>query len=202
MIAIVDYGVGNLGSILNMFRRIGSEADLATTESDLASAVGIVLPGVGSFDRGMMNLKESGLLPLIEKRVWDDGLPLLGVCLGMQLLTNGSDEGTEPGLGWIDAHSYRFDPPEGLKVPHMGWNRLNVLEESPLFAGIEDPQFYFLHSFYVGCRDRSQAIAQTTYGQIFDSAVCRENVFGVQFHPEKSHRFGMQLFRNFVNLTG
>lgn len=202
MIAIIDYGVGNVGSILNMFRKIGHEANLVSSENALLEASAIVLPGVGAFDRGMKNLDESGLVPALTKAVLDDRRPLLGVCLGMQLLTRGSEEGQRPGLGWIEGSTHRFSPPDQkLKVPHMGWNRVTPVKESPLLAGIEDPRFYFLHSYYVKCEDRSQTLCTTVYGEPFDSGVHHDNVYGVQFHPEKSHRLGMKVFRNFAALS-
>ena len=199
---VIDYGVGNLGSIANMFRKVGVDARIVSTEDEILGADALALPGVGSFDRGMQNLESSGLLRSLEKAVLDKETPLLAICLGMQLLTKGSEEGARPGLGWVDASTRRFSPPDPrVKVPHMGWGRVDVRKPSPLFSGIEDPQFYFLHSFYVECH-QDDSLSSATYADVtFDAALGRGNIFGVQFHPEKSHRFGMQLFRNFAALA-
>lgn len=205
MITIVDYGIGNLGSIINMFRKVGVEAKVAADAKVIAGARKLVLPGVGSFDRGMRELRRSGLDEVIQRRVVDDGVPILGVCLGMQLLAQRSEEGSEPGLGWIDAEVARLQPsagPDRLPVPHMGWNRLELVRPHPLFEGLEmDARYYFVHSYHVVCRDPAVPLTWTSYGQRFTSSVATRNVMGVQFHPEKSHRFGMRLFRNFAALT-
>ena len=202
VISVVTYGVGNVGSIFNMFRKIGVAAVAASTPDEIARAEKILLPGVGSFDHGMEMLERAGLGPSLKARV-ADGAPLLGICLGMQLLGIGSEEGQRPGLGLLDAHSVRFqgngDPT--FRVPHMGWNELVQRRASPLFAGFEErARFYFVHSYHLVCVDPSDVLATARYGGDFTAIVQRGNVWGAQFHPEKSHRFGMTLLANFASL--
>jgi glutamine amidotransferase len=199
MIGVVSYGVGNVGSIFSMLRKIGAPARPVSTPEELSLVDKIILPGVGAFDRGMSLLVEHGLDAALKERV-DNGAQLLGICLGMQLLGRGSEEGQLPGLGLIDAQCVRFrsDGQGSLKVPHMGWNELNVRRPSPLFAHLDDaPRFYYVHSYHLVCAESADILATTTYGLEFTAAVQRENVWGAQFHPEKSHRFGMTLLRNF-----
>jgi glutamine amidotransferase len=200
MIAIVDYGTCNTGSIMNMLMRIGAEAVVATSPEPLKTADRIILPGVGSFDTGISYLRAGGFVEVLSRRVLEDGVPILGVCLGAQLFSKESEEGNEPGLGWIDAVTKRFRfPTENLKVPHMGWNRTRATRPSPLFENFEhDPRFYFVHSYFLNCASPDNVLAETHHGFWFASAVGKENIVGVQFHPEKSHRFGLQLLRNFV----
>jgi len=202
VIVILDYGVGNLGSIYNMFRKAGVDAMVSSEVGHVESADRLILPGVGAFDNGMTKLHASGLLPSVTAAVMNDGKPILGICLGMQLLGRRSEEGECPGLGWLDAETVRFRLEEcrgSLKVPHMGWNETAVVRPSPLFQDVSDDQrFYFLHSYYLRCDQRDDVIAETVYGHSFTSVAGRENVYGVQFHPEKSHRFGLQLLRNFA----
>lgn len=200
MITIVDYHMGNLGSILNMLKKIGQPAQVTADPALIAAADKLVLPGVGAFDAGMDNLERSGLVPLLNRRVLEDRVPTLGICLGMQLMTRSSEEGTRAGLGWIDAEALRFRPADAaLKVPHMGWNRVMPARPSPLTDELPDePRFYFVHSFYVRCHDRADVLLTTPFGEPFASAFQRGNVWGVQFHPEKSHKFGMALLRNFA----
>lgn len=201
MIAIVDYGTGNVGSLGNMLHKIGQTATLASTPEVLERADAILLPGVGAFDRGMGNLQASGLLETLTRRVQGDGVPVLGICLGMQLLARSSEEGTLPGLGWIDAVCQKFTfPPEDRqhKVPHMGWNAVQPRSGENLFSDMEPGAlFYFVHSYHVVCADSDDVLGVSEYGGAFTSAVRRGNIFGVQFHPEKSLRFGMRLLRNF-----
>ena len=202
-VAVVDYGVGNLGSIRNMLKKIGASSALVSTPEALGEATRIILPGVGAFGHGMAQLRERGLLGALSERVLDAKVPLLGICLGMQLLTRGSEESDVEGLGWIDAQTRRFQFEglgDDLKVPHMGWNRVASTEKNPLFEGLREgdrPRFYFCHSYHVVCRDPEAVMARTHHGYSFASAVGRDNVMGVQFHPEKSHRFGMRLLKNF-----
>ncbi len=204
MITIVDYGMGNLGSIANMLKKIGAEACVSRDVDVIGRATKLVLPGVGAFDAGMSNLETLGLLPVLQRRVVQDKVPILGLCLGLQLFTRRSAEGVRPGLGWLDAETVRFTFPAGadeLKVPHMGWNRVQFPQPHPLFVTMPaEPKFYFVHSFHLVCADARAAIATTEHGYSFVCAAARENIMGVQFHPEKSHTFGMQLFRNFVQL--
>lgn len=200
MITIVDYHMGNLGSILNMLKKIGQEAQVTADPALIAAADKLVLPGVGAFDAGMENLERSGLIPLLNRRVLEERVPTLGICLGMQLMTRSSEEGARAGLGWVDAEALRFRPTDAkLKVPHMGWNRVMPARPSPLTDELpEEPRFYFVHSFYVRCHDEADVLLTTSFGEPFASAFQRGNVWGVQFHPEKSHKFGMALLRNFA----
>lgn len=193
--------MGNLGSIRNMLKKIGVSAIVTSDHADIARASKLILPGVGAFDTGMRNLARLGLLPVLHRQVKERGVPILGICLGMQLMTSSSEEGSSPGLGWIDAKvvRFRFPPENRLKVPHMGWNIVREMKPSPLFFGINGEQrYYFVHSYHVECSAPADILLRATYGFEFDAGVERSNIFGVQFHPEKSHRFGMQLLRNFV----
>ncbi len=203
MIAIVDYGMGNLASISNILKAAGSESVVTNDASIIRSASKLILPGVGAFDAGMRNLHRLGLVPLLEECALRDGVPLLGICLGMQLMARRSEEGTEPGLGWVDADVIRFDAAAhpGLKVPHMGWNSVRAVKASPLLATLDErARFYFVHSYHVRCRHRADALLEADYGDAFDAAFECRNLRGVQFHPEKSHRFGMALMKQFVDL--
>lgn len=204
-IVIVDYGMGNLGSIFNMFKKVGVKSLVSGAIADIETADQLVLPGVGAFDNGMRNLEERLLIPVLNRKVIEEKTPILGICLGMQLLSQESEEGTLPGLGWIDAQTRRFrfeGDQSDLKIPHMGWNIAHGRADSALFGGLsESPRFYFVHSYHVVCRDEADVLATTNYGGTFTSAVARGNVMGVQFHPEKSHRYGMALFQNFAALS-
>jgi len=202
MIVVVDYGLGNLGSIANMLKKIGAHAVVSSDPAVVEKADKLILPGVGAFDAGMKNLETRGLIPLLNYRVLEQKTPILGVCLGMQLLCKRSEEGQLPGLGWLDAEVIRFKFDgniANLKIPHMGWNTLTVRQPYPLFADLEaENRFYFVHSYHVVCADRGNVLAQTNYGFDFASAVVKDNIMGVQFHPEKSHKFGMRLYKNFA----
>ncbi len=200
MITIVDYGIGNLGSIRNMLKKIGFDSQISGNPDIIKGASKLIMPGVGAFDPGMRQLNASGLIPYLEEKVLQEKIPVLGICLGMQLLTRRSEEGTLPGLGWVDAEVKRFVPAPGsnLKVPHMGWNIAKPAKTTPLTATAEsEERFYFVHSYYVHCQNRDDVLLTSEYGQVFDAAFERNNVIGVQFHPEKSHKFGMRLLRNF-----
>ncbi len=202
MLTIIDYKVGNLGSIENMFRRAGASVQISTDGELISRAEGLVLPGIGRFDYAMSALKQSGLIPLIEEKVFKEKVPILGICVGCQMMTQWSEEGEVKGLGWFDAQVRRFqfeDP--SRRVPHMGWNFLNITKESSIFSIEQTPKFYFAHSYYIESRRPEEVLAKTDYGISFDSALSRENIYGVQFHPEKSHRFGLQLFENFAKLV-
>jgi glutamine amidotransferase len=204
MVVIVDYGMGNLGSILNMLKKIGAAAKISGDPVDIMAADKLILPGVGAFDQGMTDLKERGLIALLNKRVLEEKCPILGICLGMQLLTTCSEEGQLSGLGWIQAKTrrFRFDGAEAsLKIPHMGWNFVKPAYKSPFFDGFDQlPRFYFVHSYHVCCENPEDILATSLYGYEFTSAVKRGNIIGTQFHPEKSHKYGMQFLRNFVNI--
>lgn len=202
MIRVVDYGVGNIQAFLNMFKRLGIPAERAKVPAELADATRLILPGVGSFDHAMTLLNQSGLREPLELRVQGDRVPVLGVCVGMQMLAGGSDEGELPGLNWIPGRVRAFaaNPASAnLPKPHMGWNDLKVQPDHPLFTDFEpQPRFYFLHSYYFDCADRASVAAQATYGLDFDCVVSSGHVHGVQCHPEKSHHFGARLLKNFA----
>lgn len=203
MIHVVDYGTGNIGSVLNMIRKVGGEARASGDAEELRKASKLLLPGVGSFDNAVQKLAKLGLPDLLRDKV-REGVPLLGICLGMQLLSDGSEEGSLPGLGLIPGRVRRFSfGPEcaDLKIPHMGWNRIRRRKAHPLLEGVdENSRFYFVHSYHYQCQDEADVLLETGYGYDFTSGVQRENVMGVQFHPEKSHRYGMQLVKNFVGI--
>jgi glutamine amidotransferase len=201
MIVVVDYGMGNIGSIANMLRKVGAEARISADPEVIDAASKLILPGVGAFDQGMQNLADRGLIPLLTRKVMAEKVPILGVCLGMQLFARTSEEGRCPGLGWLDAAAVRFRPEaaSGIKVPHMGWNTITVRHPHPILSELEEgARFYFVHSYHVVCHDPHVVLATTSYGLEFVSVVARDNIVGVQFHAEKSHRFGMQLYRNFA----
>lgn len=203
MIVIVDYGMGNLGSILNMFKRVDVEAKISSNIQDIEEAKKIVLPGVGAFDNAMNNLKDLRIIPMLNKRVIEEKTPILGICLGMQLLSKRSEEGVLEGLGWIDAETirFKFDDNKSLKIPHMGWNTIDIKKECCLFKDMyEESGFYFVHSYHVKCKNPENILTTTNHGIEFCSSVVKDNIFGAQFHPEKSHKFGMKLLKNFAEL--
>jgi len=203
LISVIDYGVANLGSMLNMLRRLGVEAVRVDTPEALAGAGKIVLPGIGAFDHGMAALAERGLIEPLRRKAIEDKVPILGVCLGMQMMGSRSEEGEASGLGLIEATCKRFRPAEssGLKVPHMGWSTISPHRASPLLAELdEQSRFYFVHSYHLVCSRPENVLAHSQYGVDFVSVIEQGNIFGVQFHPEKSHRFGMTLLRNFASL--
>jgi glutamine amidotransferase len=202
MITVVDYHMGNIGSIANMIGKVGGKAQVTSDPALLRNAVKLVLPGVGHFDHGIATLTETGLAPVLDELVIQRRVPVLGICLGMQLMCRSSQEGQRKGLGWVDAEVRRFTPASGLKVPHMGWNAAAVVKDSPLFSRepAEPQRFYFVHSYYVDCHDRADVLAVANHGAEFCAAFAHDNIYGVQFHPEKSHAFGMDLFRRFVEL--
>lgn len=202
MIVIVDYGMGNLGSIANILRKVGAETVISRDMSVIESATKLILPGVGAFDEGMKNIHAFGLRDVLNRRVLHDHVPTLGICLGMQLMARGSEEGKSDGLAWLagDVKRFRFTAAHpALRVPHMGWNTVQAVKQSMLLARFpEPPRFYFVHSYYVACDDAGDVLAIASYGGDFTAAFQRGNLVGVQFHPEKSHKFGLTLFRNFV----
>lgn len=200
-ISVLNYGIGNTGSILNMFRKQRVDVDLVSTHEAALGARRLVLPGVGAFDACMGALRGSGL----HQAVVDfaaSGRPLLGICVGMQMLTRGSEEGALPGLGLIDAYTRRFSPMAALRIPHMGWDAVDWrIPEHPLARGLtQECRFYFVHSYCVTCNSENEALATCTYGETFAAAITRGSIAGVQFHPEKSHRFGLQLLSNFASI--
>ena len=205
MITIIDYGMGNLGSIQNMFKYIGVESTIENDVDKIKNASKILLPGVGSFDTAMKKINESDLKEVLNEKVLKEQIPVLGICLGMQLLTNSSEEGNLEGLGWIDAKAINFKEKidKGYGVPHMGWNIVNKSNDSQLTQGFEEfdeSRFYFVHSYFVKVEDEKNSILKTSYGLEFDSAIQEDNIYGVQFHPEKSHKFGVKFFENFAKI--
>ncbi|MDR3399321.1 MAG: imidazole glycerol phosphate synthase subunit HisH [Pandoraea sp.] len=205
MICIVDYGVGNIQAFLNLFKRLGVDARRAQTADALTGAERLVLPGVGHFDHAMHRLNESGMRPRLEAMVLGEQVPVMGICVGMQMLAQGSDEGDLPGLNWVPGrvHAFESQPQSAhLPMPHMGWNDLQPRSESKLFSrGFEqDPQFYFLHSYFFDADEKQDVAATANYGLDFDAVVSRGHIHGVQCHPEKSHHWGEQLLKNFVEL--
>lgn len=203
MITIINYGMGNLGSVQNMFKRIGVESEISSDLDVITKATKILLPGVGAFDAAMERINEGGFREVLNKKALEDKVPVLGICLGMQLLTNSSEEGKLPGLGWIQAKTIRFsfEKDTKLKVPHMGWNRVYEKNPGSLINDLPpEPRFYFVHSYYVLAEDPAHILTTTIHGVEFNSIIQKENIFGAQFHPEKSHKFGMRLLENFARL--
>lgn len=201
-ITVVDYGVGNLASVMNMLKKAGAGAKLASTPEEIAAADKIILPGVGAFDAAMNEIRSRGLRDALDEAAMGRRVPVLGICLGMQLLTRGSEEGTESGFGWMPASTVRFDTKlmgEGLRIPHMGWNTVIPRTNAPLLPnGNGELRFYFANTYHVSCDDPAAVIGVTTYGYEFPSVIGRGNILGAQFHPEKSHRFGLAMLRNFA----
>ena len=204
MISIIDYGVGNIKSIQNMLKRIGVPSLLTKRSEEISNASKLILPGVGNFDYGMGQLNSSGLIEVLNFKVIQEKTPILGICLGAQMLGNKSEEGSAKGLGWVDMDIVKFNSKllaEGLKIPHMNWNEINVKKDSTIFSNLNDKsRFYFVHSFHMKANNPDNILCTSNYGYEFVSAVNIENIYGVQFHPEKSHKFGMQLLENFSNL--
>jgi glutamine amidotransferase len=203
MITIVDYKTGNLGSIQNILKRIGEDSVVTSDKTVISQATKLILPGVGAFDTGMRNLLELDLVDILNKKVVEEKTPVLGICLGMQLLSAGSEEGSLKGLGWINASSVRFKFEDSLeyKIPHMGWNFISKHKSSRLLDNMyADPRFYFVHSYFFKANDPEDILTSTTYEIEFTSSVEKGNILGVQFHPEKSHKFGMKLLKNFFDL--
>jgi glutamine amidotransferase len=205
MLCIIDYGLGNLGSIANMLKRLSVPCKITSSADDILSASKLILPGVGAFDAGMENLHQRGLIPVLNEAVVQRHITTLGICLGMQLMTKGSEEGSLPGLGWIDARARRFDLAglsERLPVPHMSWCDVTIKYSNALTANLPPaPRFYFVHSYYVVCTNPADELLLANYGINFVAGFAHRNVIGFQFHPEKSHRFGMALLKNFVQFT-
>lgn len=204
MVVIIDYNVGNVKSIQNMLKRIGVAAILSSNPEEILKAEKLILPGVGHFDYGMQMLHQSNLIEILNQKVLIKKSPILGICLGAQLLGNKSEEGKEKGLGWVDMEVVKFDKSKmdkALKIPHMSWNEVEVKKASILFPDKSSVErFYFVHSYHMQPNNYHDVLTTTNYGYDFVSAVEKDNIFGVQFHPEKSHKFGMNLLKNFVNL--
>ncbi len=203
MITIVNYGVGNLASIKNMLKKAGFEAVLATEKNEIEKASKIILPGIGAFDHCMSEFNKSGLRELVTKKVLGEKTPVLGICVGLQMLMESSEEGVEPGLGWIKGKTIKFKKETlgDLKIPHMGWTNVQIVKDTLLTQQLGDePRFYFVHSYYVQPEEQSDIMLTATYGYEFTAAINHENIFGAQFHPEKSHKYGMKILENFGSL--
>jgi imidazole glycerol-phosphate synthase subunit HisH len=202
MIVVIDYGMGNIGSIANMLKKVGVAAVVSADIGTVESADKLILPGVGAFDQGMRHLRDLGLIPVLNRKVLEAKTPILGLCLGMQLFTRNSEEGSLPGLGWFDAETVRFRfhaSQTGLKALHMGWNTVNLINPTALWKNMyPDARFYFVHAYHVVCHDQNDVTTTSHYGYEFASAITKGNVQGTQFHPEKSHKFGIRLFKSFV----
>ena len=202
MIVIVDYACGNIASVLNMIRKAGGDAIVSDSHEVIKQATKLILPGVGAYDHGMSHLHAKQLPAILQARA-AAGVPLLGICLGMQLLAQGSEEGKIPGLGLIDAKFKRFafEADSTMRVPHVGWNTVQIQKSNPLISeNQEENRYYFVHSYYAACANESDILATTEYGHRFPSAYSKKNVYGVQFHPEKSHRFGLSLIKQFLKV--
>jgi len=205
MIVIIDYGLGNLGSIKNMLRKIGFTSEISSDHEKISEASKIILPGVGAFDTGMSRLNDLGIINLLNKKAFDEQIPVLGICLGAQLMCKGSEEGQLDGLGWFDADvlafSGKFGEGKSFPVPNMGWIDVTVQKESLLTTNLPtDPRYYFVHSFFISANNDDNILMTAKYGFSYTAALQRENIFGVQFHPEKSHKYGFQLLKNFANI--
>jgi len=204
MITLIDYGVGNIFAFQNVYKRLDIPTKIAKSSQDLMDAQKLILPGVGSFDYAMNRLNDSGMREKLDELVLEKKIPVIGICVGMQMMGNRSEEGKEEGLKWIDGDILKFDEKliqHRTKLPHMGWNDVVPVNNHFLFNGLErNAIFYFLHSFYFKCKNPSDTIATSEYGIQFSSAVNRDHIFGIQFHPEKSHHYGERLLHNFATL--
>jgi len=201
VIAIIDYEMGNCRSIVNMLYRLGINSIITRDHKKIKSADKIILPGVGSFDAAMANLKKHNLINILNQEVMEKKCPILGICLGMQILTEKSEEGKLSGLGWISGEAKKFKANQDIKVPHMGWNYVEVNKNSKLSNGLShDSKFYFVHSYYVNVKNNEESSMKTNYSLEFDSAIEKDNIFGVQFHPEKSQDAGLEMLHSFLSL--
>lgn len=204
MITIIDYGVGNINAFVNVYKRLDIPTKIANSAADLEDVQKLILPGVGHFDHAIIELINSGMLNKLNELVLGKRIPVIGICVGMQLMANSSEEGTHKGLGWIDASVKKFDEAKidlVTRLPHMGWNDVIPVVSNPLFDGLEkESLFYFLHSYFFDCNDKNNVLATTDYGYKFTSVAFSQNIYGVQFHPEKSHKYGEKLLHNFANL--
>lgn len=202
MIVVVDYGVGNLSSVLNMLRKAGATAQISSDPAQILNADKLLLPGVGHYDYGMKMLNQSGLRGALDRYALELKKPVLGICLGAQIIGRRSEEGVEHGLGWIDMECFRLPEAPGVRVPHMGWNTIDIKNPCKLFNNQEiDSRFYFVHSYYMKCANANDVVATSVHGIEFDCAISKSNIFGTQFHPEKSLRHGLALIREFSKVV-
>jgi glutamine amidotransferase len=201
LISIIDYGVGNIKAFVNIYKILEIDFSIAKSKADLESTKKIILPGVGSFDYAMRQLQNSGMKERLDELVLQQRVPVLGICVGMQMLAESSEEGVLSGLGWVEGTVKRFGHSllnDRMPLPHMGWNTLNIKQNSPLLFDLEkEPSFYFLHSYYLECKNKIDVVATTSYGDEFSSVVTSGNIYGIQCHPEKSHHSGTKLLKNF-----
>ena len=204
MITLIDYGVGNINAFVNVYKRVDVPVKIAKNAADLEGAEKLILPGVGNFDHAMSQLNNSGMREKLDELVLGDKIPVIGICVGMQMMANNSEEGKMDGLKWIDATVKKFDETlikQATRLPHMGWNDVKPVKDIALFQGLEkDAIFYFLHTYYFECNQRKDIMAETEYGITFASAAHHENKYGIQFHPEKSHHYGEILLHNFAKI--
>lgn len=203
VIIIVDYGMGNLFSVYKKVKKIGAKVEISSDKSEIQNAQKLILPGVGHFTKAVENIKNLGLWDVLNNRVLNDKIPILGICLGMQLMAKYSEEGNCEGFGWFDANviKFRIENNEKYKIPHMGWNTVKNIKQSKLTESLpENSEFYFVHSYHIECKNNEDILNETTYSYSFVSAIEKQNIFGVQYHPEKSHDIGELLLSNFVRL--
>ena len=201
MITIINYGLGNIRSFVNLYERLNIKTKVANSTDDIKSATKIILPGVGAFDYAMSKLNKSGMREELEKRVLIDKVPVLGICVGMQILGDRSEEGTMKGLGWIKGTNKKFKISEKSILPQMGWNNMDSIKKNKIFTNInESSRFYFLHSYYFECENQENELARTFFEINYTSAINEDNIYGIQFHPEKSHSSGIQLLHNFSKI--
>tara|TARA_Y100000994_G_scaffold249080_1_gene258963 strand:+ start:7081 stop:7680 length:600 start_codon:yes stop_codon:yes gene_type:complete len=199
MIAIIDYKCGNIASVKNIIKKAGSESIITSNSYEINNCDKIILPGVGSFDYGMKKLQELKLIDVIQNHS-KNNKPILGICLGMQLMAKCSEEGVEKGLSLFDAEVLKFNNKKGFPIPHMGWNTVDVKKQNPLIRINQFNKFYFVHSYYFKCNNNSDILSTTLYSKEFVSSVSKKNIYGVQFHPEKSHKHGLSVIKNFIKL--
>ena len=203
MIGIIDYGVGNIKAFSNIYTQLNIPFKIIKNIDDFFNVNKLILPGVGSFDHAMISLQNSGMREKLDELVLEKKIPVIGICVGMQMLAKSSEEGTLNGLGWIDGIVKKFDKSKikNAPLPHMGWNNLKIEKKNKIFDNLEEnPRYYFLHSYYFECENKEDVIATATYGEKFDCMINHKNIYGIQCHPEKSHHNGMQLLKNFGEL--